>query len=121
MSTFINSRKTTIALVIAVALIAIVVPTCRMVGCSMDGGYMGFLNMADEFGMLGTCGGEYQTSTGPESVVPAGLQALLLSLVAAIAAVALVLAPRVETARVVVADSAPPPPPEDPRGERFRV
>lgn len=117
-----NNRKALIAFVIAVAFVTLVVPTCRMVGCSMEmGGTMGFMNHTMGEVISGTCGGEYVTTTGPLSIVPVGSETLLLSLLAALVAGVVLFAPRVDLQPVRFVDRAPPPPPEDPRGERFRV
>ncbi len=121
MSHFVNSRKSLIALAIAVALVAIVVPTCRMVGCSMENGYMGFMHAGSELGLFGSCGGEYTSTAGPEGVIPPGGQSLLLSLFAALAAVAVVFMPQLVSRPVYLVEATLPPPPEDPLGARFRV
>jgi len=114
-----QNRKALIALTIVVAFVAIVVPTCQMVGCSMGGG-MPFGQM-DGLGFFGTCGGTYVTSTAPSAVVPAGADSLVLALVTVvIAALALFKPPAlIQTIRVHASD--PPPPPDDPRGERLRL
>jgi len=117
-----NNRKALIAFAIAVAFVTLVVPTCRMVGCSMEmNSAMGSMSHAMGAVISGTCGGEYVTTTGPLSIVPVGTESLLLSLLAALVAAAVLFSPRVEMRPVRFIDRAPPPPPEDPRGERFRV
>jgi hypothetical protein len=111
-------RKTAVALAIVIALVAIVVPTCRMVGCSME---MGFMSSGMGLGFLPNCGGTYVMSGAPAAVLPAGADSLTLALVAAVVAAIALFRPRVATRLVRIIDAAPPPPPEDPRGERFRV
>jgi hypothetical protein len=118
---FFNSRKTMIALAVAVALVAIVVPMCRMVGCSMETGYMGFMHSGSAPGLFGDCGGEYTSTFGPAGIVPPGGQSLLLTLVAALGVAAFVFSPQRVVGHVSDVYAMPPPPPEDPRGERFRV
>jgi len=115
----IHNRKALVALTIIVAFVAVVVPTCVMVGCSM-GGAMPFGHL-DMTSLYSDCGGTYVTNTAPSAIVPAGADSLVLALVSAVLA-ALVLfrpAPTVQTIRVHASD--PPPPPEDPRGERLRL
>jgi hypothetical protein len=115
----VHNRKALIALAIVVAFVAIVVPTCRMVGCSMGGAMpFGHSNMA---GFFGDCGGTYVTSTAPSAVVPAGADALVLALVTAVFAALVLAKPPVVVQAVRVHDADPPPPPEDPRGERLRL
>jgi len=119
---FLNSRKILIAVAVMVALVAIVVPTCRMVGCSMDAGYMGFMHSDSTAGIFGSCGGEYSTSFGPDGVIPTAMQSLLLSLIGAVALIATLYAPTLVSRPVYLVDSSPPPPPpEDPLGARFTV
>ena len=79
-----NSRKALIAIMVAVAFVSVVVPTCRMVGCSMD---MGAAGMTHHIGsapsMSSTCGGEYSTTDGsPLGVIPVGIETLILALFA---------------------------------------
>ena len=118
---FFNNRKPMIALAVAVALLAIVVPACRMVGCSMEAGYMGFMHSGSALGFFGDCGGEYTSTFGPAGIVPPGGQSLLLTLVAALGVAAFVFSPQLVVGRASSVLSMPPPPPEDPLGERFRV
>lgn len=105
-----------------IALVAIVVPTCRMVGCSTEMGYTGFMHAGTTAGFFGTCGGEYSTTSGPEGIIPTVVQSILLSLIGAVALVAKLATPQFVSRPVWLVDASPPPaPPEDPRGERFRV
>jgi hypothetical protein len=116
----INNRQALIALAIVVAFVAIVVPTCRMVGCSMSGatpwGHHGGV-----LGMYSDCGGTYVTNTTPVAVVPSGADALTLALVSAVMGVVALAKPPVVVQTIASHASDPPPPPEDPRGERLRV
>jgi len=108
-------RKALIALAIVVAFVAIVVPTCRMVGCSMGAMPLNGMGMA---GFWGTCGGTYVTSTAPTAVVPSGADALTLALVSLVAAALMTFQPKVRVVRITSHPSDPPPPPEDPLGMR---
>jgi hypothetical protein len=119
-----NNRKALIAVAIAVAFVAVVIPTCRMVGCSMDMGSMGamsMMNMGAGLGMSSTCDGEYLTTSTPLAVVPLGAESLVLTLLAAVMAAVVLFSPQMVSRPVLIVDAAPPPPPEDPLGARFRV
>ena len=95
---------------------------CRMVGCQMQmGSYMGFMHAGDTAGLFSDCGGAWTLSDTPTGVVPSGLQTLLLSLFAFIAAALVLLQPQMVARPVRIVDAAPPPPPESPLGVRFRV
>lgn len=113
-----TNRKALLALAIVVAFVAIVVPTCRMVGCSM--GAMP-LHMGDTAGFFSLCDGTYVTSNAPSAVIPSGADALVLALVAAVFAAVAAFQPSVRVVRITSHPSDPPPPPEDPRGMRLRV
>ncbi len=106
---------------VALALVAIVMPTCRMVGCAMEMGSVAPWGVQDVAGLFSDCGGEYVTSTAPFAIVPAGADALLVSLFAvAFAAVAgMVQLSASRSAAFVVA--RPPEPPEPPLGARLRL
>ena len=47
-----DNRKSLIAIAIVVAFVTVVVPTCRMVGCQMEMGYMGFMHPGDTVGSV---------------------------------------------------------------------
>lgn len=117
MALSINNRRTLIALAIVVAFVAIVVPTCRMVGCSMMGGRA----WGDHVGIFGTCGGELVTTSAPNAVVPSGADALTLALVSVVILALALFSPRVRVQRIDIHSSDPPPPPADPWGQRFRI
>jgi len=121
MNHLLNSRKTIIALAIVVAFVAVVVPTCQMVGCSMDMGYMPFMHGQADFNISSMCGGEWVASQAPSGIVPAGADSLVLALVSAVVAAVLMLRPQLASRPVRIEEFTPPPPPEEPRGERFRV
>lgn len=113
-------RKTMLALAIVIAIVAVVVPTCRMVGCSMDMGPMGFMHFGG-VGFSSHCGGTWVTNVAPDAVVPSGADGLTLALVAMVAAALALLMPKMTASPVRVIEPTPPPPPQDPRGERFRI
>jgi len=116
-----NSRKTLMALAIVVAFVAVAVPTCQMVNCTMEMGYMPFMHGQADFNISSLCGGEWVASQAPNAVVPAGADSLVLALVSAVVAAVVMLRPQLVSRPVRIDDFAPPPPPEEPRGERFRV
>jgi hypothetical protein len=121
-SRFLDNRKALIALAVAIAFVAVAVPTCRMIGCSMEMGYMGFMHPDSAFGFFQDCGGAYTVNSAPSAIVPAGSQSILTLLSGALAAIAVVaFAPFVISRPSLIVDATAPPPPEEPRGERFRV
>lgn len=116
-----NSRRTLVALAIVVAFVAIVVPTCRMVGCSMEmGGAMPFGHQ-DVAGFFSDCGGTYVLSGPPTAVVPSGADALTVALVSAVTAALALFVPVLPTGRIALTAVDPPPPPEPPLGVRLSL
>jgi hypothetical protein len=107
-------------LAIVVAIVAIAVPTCRMVGCDMNMGAMPFVPFSGTHASS-DCPGQWELFTTPASTLPSGTESLLLTLVAALFAAVVLFAPQMSARPVLVRVSNPPPPPEEPRGERFRV
>lgn len=116
-----NTRKALIALAIVVAVVAVVVPTCRMVGCSMSVGSTMPWGQQTTAGLFGDCGGTYVVNATPTAVVPAGADSLVVALVAAFLAAAALFSPRSVTRSALIVEPTPPPPPEDPRGMRLRL
>jgi len=116
-----NNRKTMLAFAIIVAFVAVAVPTCQMINCTMEMGYMPFMHGNADFNISSVCSGQWVTSQGPVGVVPAGVDALVLALISAIVAAVVMLRPQLVARPVRIYDESPPPPPEEPRGERFRV
>jgi hypothetical protein len=115
-----NNRRVAMALVVMMAVVAIAIPTCTMIGCdmSMSGGMP---YMPSGTGIFNSCAGEWITNTGPAGVLPSGLENIVLALGAFVVAVAITLAPRESTRTVRVLAAEPPPPPEDPLGQRTRI
>lgn len=113
-------RKALLALALAVAFVAIAIPSCRMIGCSM-GGAMPWGHNAAGLGIYGTCGGTWVTNAAPIALVPPTTYTLILAMFAAFVAALALSRPTVLVERIRVHDSDPPPPPEDPRGERLRI
>lgn len=109
-----------IAMAALVAFVAIVIPTCQMVGCSMSGGAMSWGNMSMP-GIFGTCGGTYVVNQAPPAVIPPNAMTLVLALVAMLLLVPSLLTPRVHVQLISAHDSDPPPDPLDPRGESLRI
>jgi hypothetical protein len=115
-----NNRKVAMALVVMMAVVAIAIPTCTMVGCDMGmSGGMPF--MPSGAGIFNSCPGEWVTSSGPAGVLPNGAENILLTLSALVVAVAVTLAPRQSVRMVQALVAEPPPPPEDPLGQRTRI
>lgn len=120
MAARIHNRKTLVALAIVIAFVAVVVPTCQMVGCSMTGS-MPWGHHMEGFGFTSDCGGTYVTNSAPSAIVPAGADSLTLAVFAAVVAAVALSRPPLLVQAIRSHASDPPPPPEEPRGERFRV
>ena len=118
-------KRTLLLLAVIVAFVAVVVPSCRMVGCSMDmGGSMSMTMGGHLMGMPvihGVCGGETLVSSAPDAIVPSGADSLTLASVAAVLAALAFFVPRVATSGAFVVPTASPPPPIPVRGERSRL
>lgn len=114
-----NIRRITLALVIVMALVAIAIPTARMIGCDMSMGGMPFMPVGA--GFYNDCPGEWVTSTGPAGVTSNGLLNLVLTLASALMVAAIVFSPSVSARPVRVVLGEPPGPPSDPRGQRTRI
>jgi len=114
-------RRYLLPLAIVVAIVAIAVPTCRMVGCDM--GAMGAMPLVPHNGphVSEMCLGQWELSSTPTGIVPTGSDPLTLSLFAALVAAVIVLAPQRAARHEFAYVSNAPPPPQDPLGERFRV
>jgi hypothetical protein len=108
------------ALVVMMAVVAIAIPTCTMIGCDM-GMSGGMPYMPSGTGIFNSCAGEWVTNTGPAGVLPGGFENTVLVLGALIMAVAITLVPRESSSIVQVLAAEPPPPPEDPLGQRTRI
>lgn len=120
-SRLLNSKRTMIAITIVVAFVAVVVPMCRMVDCSMGvGGAMPFGPLSHA-GFFPACGGSYVSNSIPQAIVPSGADALTIALVCAVLAAVAWFAPRQEVRFVPVRAQAPPPPPDDPLGTRLTL
>jgi hypothetical protein len=119
-SVFAHMRRMLLPLAIVVAIVAVAVPTCQMINCDMEMGAMPFVPFSGTR-MSAECPGEWAVFTSPASTLPSGSDSLLLTLVAAIFAAVVLLAPQLAGRPLLVRVSNPPPPPEEPRGERFRV
>lgn len=107
---------------VAVAVVAVAIPTCQMIGCSMDmsGGMMAISTHPGP-SLGNACDGLWVTSSGPLGVAPSEFANLLLGLVAAIVAAAVLFSPRPAMRPVRLVDAHGPPPPLEPRGERVIV
>jgi len=113
-------RRMVLPLAIVLAVVAIAIPTCRMVGCDMSMGAMPFVPFSGSH-VSADCPGEWGVFTTPASTLPSSSDSLILTLAAALFAGVLLMAPQVVARPVLARVSNPPPPPDEPRGERFRV
>lgn len=115
-----HMRRALLPLAIVLAIVTVAVPTYSMVGCKMDMGAMRFVPMRG-FHFTAPCPGSWVLSTGPVGTVPVTSSPLLLTFMAALAAVFVLIAPQFMVSPVVVRAKNPPPPREEPRGQRYRV
>jgi len=109
-------RKLSLTMIIIVGLIAVAVPVCQMVGCSMSPGGMPFSPGA---AFRSVCDGTLMMSTTPAGTLPPSSESLLLTIAAAIVAMVVLVVPPYQTSYVLLVAEDPPAPPEDPRGERL--
>ena len=117
----VDNSRLMLVMAIAVAIVAIAVPTSQMIGCTMDmSGGMPFFPFSGTT-VHGICGGVWVTNTGPAAVLPETVLLFAFALVAAIATLATRFSPRLELRAIRITGKAPPPPPEDPRGERLLI
>ena len=118
----VNMQRFMLPLAIMMAMVAVVLPTCQMVGCDMNG--MGAMPFMPQGGAYSDCPGEWVVNTsGPNGIVPSGANSLTFTLMLAILAVvgALFVAPQAALRPVAAYTGDPPPPLEDSFGARFRV
>ncbi len=114
-------RGTILAIAVVIALVAIVLPTCRMVGCSMEPGGVAPWGVQKVAGLFSDCGGEYVYGSAPYAVVPSGADALTLALVSAVIAALALMVPSMNARPAFIAESPPPSRPESPLGVRLRL
>lgn len=99
------------AVAIAVAIAAIMVPSCQMVGCSLPMGATMPWGHQSVPGLFGDCGGTWVYTQAPDAVLPTGpdpLVSLATILLSAFAGSAVAVAAP-QNARLLVALAASPP------------
>jgi len=119
---YVNMQRFMLPLAIMVAMVAVVVPTCQMVGCDMNG--MGAMPFMPQGGAYSDCPGEWVVNTSSSNgIVPSGPDSLTFSLMLAMIAIVggLFFGQQTSLRTVSVYTGDPPPPPEDSFGARFRV
>ncbi len=121
MSAFLNNRKALLTLAIVVAVVAIVVPMCRMTGCSMSIGSAMPWGHHSVPGLFGDCGGEYVVNAAPSAIVPSGSDAITVALLWAVIAAVAAFVPRFAVSRVVAVGVNAPPETGVSWGERLRL
>jgi hypothetical protein len=120
LSVLAHMRRLLLPIAIVVAIVAIAVPTCRMVGCDMDMGAMRFIpHNGPHFSSM--CPGQWEFSSAPTGILPTGSDPLVLGFAALAVAAFVLVAPRRMARPLFAYAGSPPPPPEDPLGARFRV
>ena len=109
-------RKLSLTMIIIVGLVAVAVPVCQMVGCSMS---PGGIPMSPGAVFQGVCDGTLMVSPTPAGSLPPSSESLLLTIAAAIVAMVVLVVPPRQSRFVLLVAEDPPAPPEDPRGERL--
>ena len=112
-----DMRKVSMAMVIIIAMVAVLLPLCMMVGCGMSTSQM---LGSPILGFSSACA-TTMTSNAQAAIAPGNLQSLILTLVAALGVVFVLTTPQFTMRLIRVGAEDPPPPPEDPRGARFLV
>jgi hypothetical protein len=114
-----DRRRMMLALVIAIAVATVAIPTWQMVACSMDmsGGMMRVFPTSGA-SIRAACDGTWLANNSPLGVT-SEFSAMTLALMAAFAGAIVLFAPQLSARPVRVAQANAPPPPLDPRGERF--
>ena len=121
---YVTMQRFMLPLAIMVAMVAVVLPTCQMIGCEMNGVGMGAMPFMPQGGVYSDCPGEWVVNTsGSNGIVPSGADSLTFSLLIAMLAIvgALLFAPRASLKPIAAYSGDPPPPLEDSFGARFRV
>ena len=115
-----DNRRMMLAVMLVIAVIAVAIPTCEMIGCNM-GMCGGMMHISAILGptFSNACGGTWLTSGSVAGIMPAEFLTLILALIAAMAASLMAFSPRVEFQMARLVEANAPPPPLDPRGERF--
>jgi hypothetical protein len=114
-------RRFLLPLVIVVAIVAIAIPTCRMVGCDMgDMGAMSFVPFGGTHASA-MCPGQWEYSSSPAGIVPSGGDPLVIGFFAALVAAIALLVPQRSARPTLACVGDSPPPRQAARGERFRV
>lgn len=115
-----GNRKTILTVMLAIAVLAVAIPTCVMIGCDMGNMCGGMTAALGNFGSTfsNQCAGTVVANAGQIGIVSSELLTMLMALVAIVAAF-LMFAPRVHFEPVRLVDANAPPPPLEPRGERW--
>ena len=118
-----NMKRALLPLVIIVAITAIAIPACQMVGCTMPPGsmFMRIVHHGPLASLTGRCPGEVVTHQGPLALTPSGSDASLLSFIAAGIGVAVVLSKGGMPRALRVIAALAPRPPNDPLQGRLRI
>ena len=116
-------RQALLPLVVIVAIAAIAVPACQMVGCNMPTGsmMMRFVHHGPLGVFTGQCPGEFVTHQGPLALAPSGSDTFLLSFVAAAIGAAVLLFGDNRPRALRVLAALAPRPPNDPLQGRLRI
>jgi len=117
-----DRRRMTLALVIAIAVLTVAIPTCVMIGCDM--GLCGPMMRMTSFpgpAFLNQCSGTWLANAGQVGALPTEFVTAFLAMLAFVAMLLGLFSSSLELRAVTFVEANAPPPPLDPRGERFRI
>jgi hypothetical protein len=116
-----NNSKMLLTVTLAVAVLAVAIPTCQMIGCDMSAMCGTMMRISPAFGlhMDAPCGGVWVTSSSQAGIVPTNFLTLILALMVAFGLAALFFSPKRDARPLFVMQANAPPPPLEPRGERY--
>jgi hypothetical protein len=116
-----DKSKVLLTAMVVIAVLAVAIPTCQMIGCDMSAMCGTMMRIVTPFGqhLTAPCGGVWVSSGTVTGIVPTNLLSLLLALMAAFGLTAMFSSPERVTRPLFVIEANAPPPPIEPRGERY--
>ena len=116
-----RTRTVVLSAMIVIALAAVAIPTCQMVGCdmAMDGMLMPFSTHSGP-SFDGPCTGSWISNAGQVGIVPSNAFSALVAMLGALFLAALMFFASSAARPLSVVEANAPPGPLDPRGERLR-
>jgi hypothetical protein len=115
-----DKSKTLLAVMLVIAVLAVAIPTCQMIGCNM-GMAGGMMRISTNPGLsLGApCDGTWVSSESVIGVLPSNFLSTLVVLLAVLGMAVLMFSPKLVSRPIYLAEANAPPPPLEPRGERY--